>query len=422
MTKRITVVGAGYVGLTTALCLATSGHRVVCADIDARRIAELRAGRSPIHEPGIDDMLHDRLADGSIEFADDTRLAVRDAEFVFLCLPTPPDADGSPDLSYLEAAVRSIGPVLLPGTIVVNKSTVPIGSARVVEEVLRRDDVAVVSNPEFLREGSALRDFLHPDRIVIGSTDPVAAARVGEVFRDIPGRVLITDPESAELIKYASNAFLAMKLTYANEIARLCESFGADAGDVLEGMGSDERIGRGHLMPGPGWGGSCLPKDSRALLRMAMQRSSGFPLLSTMLETNESRFDRVVDTVERRLEGGLHGARVAVWGLTFKADTDDRRDSPALAIIGRLAARGATVVAFDPTVLGGTAMEGCSTVDSELDAVRGADVLVILTEWERFRSVDAGSVAAELVGRSVVDTRNVVDAVAYRSAGLVVLG
>lgn len=422
VSERIAVIGAGYVGLTTALCLAELGHSVACADIDRDRVARLCAGQCPIHEPGLEDLLRRCLAEGAVTFVDDPTRAVGDADFVLLCVPTPQTASGAADLSHLEAAARGISRSLRDGVVVINKSTVPIGSTRFVDGVLGRPDVVVVSNPEFLREGSAIHDFLHPDRIIIGCVDPDVAARVAELYRGLAAPVLVTDPESAELVKYASNAFLAMKLTFANEIVRLCEEFEADSGDVLQGMGLDSRIGPGFLAPGPGWGGSCFPKDSRALVQMATRTAAGFPMLTAMLETNDSHFDRVVAKVERALDGPLDGARVAVWGLTFKANTDDRRESPALAVVRRLVAGGATVVAFDPTVPAGASIEECATVGSALDAVHDAHVLVVLTEWPEFATVDATAVAARLRGRTVVDARNLLDRGSYADAGLELIG
>ncbi|HMK98481.1 MAG TPA: UDP-glucose/GDP-mannose dehydrogenase family protein, partial [Acidimicrobiales bacterium] len=327
---NIAVVGAGYVGLTTAACLAHLGHDVVCADVVVPKVEALNNGVIPIVEDGLGELVREGLDSGRLRFVLGAAQAVTDAEFVFLCVPTPKAADGSADMSFIEAAAQEIGPVLKMGTIVLNKSTVPVGSARVVERALGREDVFVVSNPEFLREGSSVHDFLNPDRIVIGCEDQRAAIRVGEVFNAIKAPFVVTDPATAETIKYASNAFLATKVTFINAVANLCEAVGADIRDVVLGMGYDKRIGFEFLRPGPGYGGSCFPKDTQALVNIADQAGYDFSLLKGVIALNEEQHDRVVAKVARAVGGDLEGARVAVWGLSFKARTDDLRDSPAL--------------------------------------------------------------------------------------------
>ncbi len=348
--SKIAVIGAGYVGLPTAATLAHFGHTVVLAEREPTRLAALRSGRMPIVEAGLDDLVADGVSSGQLSFSASAVDAVKGAAFVFLCVPTPQCADGSADLSYVEAVAKDIATHLEPGAIVVNKSTVPVGSATTVEQVIGRPDVGVVSNPEFLREGSAVLDSLSPDRIVVGADDAQAAAKVGELFSTTQAPLIVTDATTSETIKYASNAFLATKLSFVNALAGLCEEVGADARDVLLGLGYDKRIGFEFLRPGPGWGGSCLPKDTRALLHIARESGYEFSLLAGAIASNDEQLSRVISKVEAACDGSVDGATVAVWGLTFKANTDDRRDSPSLQVSHRLAALGAIVQAFDPTV------------------------------------------------------------------------
>ena len=292
-----------------------------------------------------------------------------------------------------------------------------------VEQIIGRDDIRVVSNPEFLREGSAVHDFFHPDRIVVGSNHRDAAIKVADLYKAISSVVMVTDPSSAEMIKYASNAFLAMKLSYVNEIANLCESLGADADDVLLGMGYDKRIGREFLEPGPGWGGSCFPKDSLALLEMARDVGCRFDMVESMIESNAHQFDLIVESVQKLLKAGLEGSRIAIWGLTFKAETDDRRDSPAVAVARRLLDRGANVVAFDPTVVGQIPEEPRIEIASdEIAACRSSDALVVLTEWDQFKWISPESVASAMKSRAVVDARNLLDPNAFRRSGFTYVG
>ena len=419
------VVGVGYVGLTTGACLAALGHRVVCGDIDAERIERLRAGVIPIVEEGLAPLVADGIASGRLTFVVGAAEVARQASIVFLCVPTPQDDDGSADLSYVQAAAAEIAPVLAAGSVVVNKSTVPVGSTHVVSAVLRRGDVAVVSNPEFLREGTAVHDFLHPDRVVVGSADRAAAHRVADLYRSLDTRVLVTDAASAETIKYAANGFLAMKISFVNAVAAMCEAVGADVADVVEGIGSDHRIGREFLRPGPGWGGSCFPKDSRALVHVAASHGYDFALMRGVIDVNEEQRKRMVHKVcVAAGTDDLHGVTVAVLGLTFKAGTDDLRDSPALAVIGELVGIGATVRGYDPTCVGelspGRArdlvhVERCA---SAVEAARDADVAVIATEWPEFSGVDIAAVAGAMRGRALVDMRNLLDPSAVRAAGL----
>jgi UDPglucose 6-dehydrogenase len=416
----VAVIGAGYVGLPTAATLAHFGHHVVLAEHEPCRLAALRDGRMPIVEAGLDQLVADGVAAGNLSFSDSALGAVAGAKFVFLCVPTPQSADGSADLSYVEAAAKEIASQLEPGAIVVNKSTVPVGSANMVEQVIGRADISVVSNPEFLREGTAVLDSLNPDRIVVGADDARAAARVGELFSSTRAPLIVTDATTSETIKYASNAFLATKLSFVNALAGLCEEVGADARDVLLGLGYDKRIGFEFLRPGPGWGGSCLPKDTRALLHIAGEAGYDFSLLAGAIASNDEQLSRVVAKVETACGGSVEGATLAVWGLTFKANTDDRRDSPSLEIAHRLSGLGATVQAFDPTVDAETDVPDLQDLQLRPDpyaAAAGACALVVLTEWDEFRWLDFARVRAAMAEPNVVDARNLLDPAAVRRMG-----
>ncbi len=420
MEQTIAVIGSGYVGLTTGACFASLGHRVICVDIDAERIESLRAGRIPIYEPGLEELVTEGLQAGRLEFTTDTPAAVSGAHFAYLCVPTPQSLDGSADLSYLEAAATQIAPHLPADAVVVNKSTVPVGSTRRVEQALGRTDLFVVSNPEFLREGSAVHDFLNPDRVVIGSDDQGAAIRVASLYLGVPAPLMVTDPASAETIKYASNAFLAMKLSFVNAVAALCEAVGADADDVMLGMGYDTRIGNRFLRPGPGFGGSCFPKDTRALRFLAREAGYDFELLDAVLEINDAQFDRVIAKIGEAAGGRLDGVVIGVWGLTFKANTDDRRESPAVEIVRRLIAAGASVRGYDPTVTGPLPeLPGVHVCDDAYGAAEGAAVLAVLTEWDEFKWVDLDKVADQMAELQIVDARNLLDRRALLRRGFI---
>jgi len=415
------VVGVGYVGLTTAVCLAHLGHRVSAIDLDEHRVAELRAGRPGILEEGLPELLAEGLGSGRLCFTTDLQEGVEGAELVFLCVPTPQGTDGAADLSYVEQAASQIGPHLAPGAVVIAKSTVPPGAELAVEACLGRPDVHVVCNPEFLREGQAVSDWLRPDRVVVGSLHPEAAQRVADVYRPLGAPVIVTDPTSASTIKYAANAFLALKVSFVNAVANVCEALGADAKDVLAGMGLDRRIGSDHLTPGPGWGGSCFPKDTRALLHLSEANGYDFGLLREAIRANEQQFDLVVADVRDLLGGSLANRRVAVWGLTFKAGTDDLRDSPALAVMGRLAAEGAQLSCFDPTVGPDRSppleVPGVRVFADAYGAAADAEVLVVLTEWPEFAQVDLARLASVMASPAVVDTRAVLEPARARAAG-----
>jgi UDPglucose 6-dehydrogenase len=425
----IAVVGAGYVGLTTAACLARLGHDVVCADVDEEKVARLQKAEVPILEEDLPELISEGLAGRRLRFIVGAAKAAAAADFVFLCVPTPQGDDGNADLSFVEDVVREIAPVLQPGAVVVNKSTMPVGSTRLVERVLGEsgasvDEVGVASNPEFLREGTAVRDFLHPNRVVIGCDDAAVAVRVSDLYRGVHAPILVTDPASAEMIKYASNAFLATKISFINAIANLCESVNADVREVALGMGYDARIGFEFLHPGPGYGGSCFPKDTAALLHSAESAGYDFSLLRGVVEVNRRQHERMVAKVRDAAGGSVAGVPVALWGLTFKANTDDLRDSPALEVATRLHDEGARLRAYDPVA--GEAAAGLiphlEVAADPYDACAGARVLAVLTEWDEFRWLDFERVAATMANPSVVDARNLLDPVAMRRRGFAYQG
>ncbi|GAA3553938.1 UDP-glucose/GDP-mannose dehydrogenase family protein [Amycolatopsis ultiminotia] len=423
--RRIAVVGTGYVGLTTGACLASLGHHVVCADVDPDKVARLSRGEVDILEPRLAELVAGGLAAGRLSFVLGAKAAVATGnEIVFLCVPTPMGVGGVADLASVQAVLAEIADLLTPDSVLVNKSTVPVGTAERTRELLGRDDVAVVSNPEFLREGSAVADFLKPDRIVVGSQSQDAAERVAALYARLGAPTVLTDAASAELVKYSANCFLAMKLSYVNAMAELCERLGADIRDVTEGMGYDRRIGQSFLTPGPGWGGSCLPKDTRAMLQIADSADFEFRLLRAAIDTNERQRQRIVDKVRLavtgRRSGTLAHARLGLFGLTFKANTDDLRDSPALAVAAMLRQDGAELVAYDPAIPADTthpALESISVAEDPELAAKDVDALVVLTEWPQFRTLDWPRLA-ELARQPVVlDTRNLIDPDVLTRAG-----
>jgi UDPglucose 6-dehydrogenase len=412
--RKIAVVGTGYVGLTTGACLAALGHHVVCADIDAGKVARLLAGQVDILEPGLAELVRRGRDAGLLDFVVGATAAVHpDTEVLFLCVPTPMGADGSADLRAVESVLAEVRDVLPEGCAVATKSTVPVGTAERLERVV---NAPVVSNPEFLREGSAVDAFLHPDRIVVGSSDRDAARKVGGLYRALGAPTLILDAASAEMVKYASNCFLAVKLSYVNAIAQLCDKVGADIAAVTEGMGHDPRIGRSFLRPGPGWGGSCLPKDANALVHVAESVGLGFPLLRSAIEQNARQRADILDRVRQACDGTIHGARIGLLGLAFKAGTNDLRDSPAVRIADLLVAEGAEVTAHDPAISG--ELPGIRLVDDPYEAVKGAVVVIVLTEWPEFRTLDWTRVAELMDGFTVLDTRNLLDGDPLTRAGL----
>lgn len=411
---EIAVIGAGYVGLTLAVGAASLGHDATVGEADADRVADLTMGHCPLFEAGVGDLLCEGLASGRLTFTTSNVEAVETAEFVFLSLPTPSAADGSADLSTLMTVVDELAPHLGERVLVL-KSTVPVGTNRAVTALLRASGCTapVVSNPEFLREGTALSDFFNPDHMVVGGDDPQAVAEVVALFNSgCP--VTATDPMSAELVKYATNAYLATRVMMANSFADLCEVLGADIEAVTEGLGRDHRIGPHFLQPGPGFGGSCFPKDARALLDLGANHGLDFPILAAAVEVNAARQERMADRVMAVVDG-VEDPVVALWGLAFKAGTDDTRESPALRIGEILAEKGAVVQAYDPEA---TAIDPIEMCESALSATNGADVLVVATEWPEFTEVDMAEVVTAMRGDLVMDFRNLLDPGLVRLTGL----
>ena len=415
---KIAIVGTGYVGLTTGACLASLGHQVVCADIDAEKVAQLSKGKVAIFEDGLQELVTKGLKTGNLSFVVGAVKAVIDSEYVFLCLPTPESSDGSADISIIETVAKEIADSLSRASIIVNKSTLPVGSVRVVENCIQRKDVSVVSNPEFLREGSAVQDFLKPDRVVIGSDDKSAAEKVAQLYSPICKNILITDPASAETIKYAANAFLAARLSFVNALASVCEVVGANIIDVVNGLGSDSRIGTQFLQPGPGWGGSCFPKDTKALLKIAQDNGYDFELLAGVISANESQFDRIANRIAVEAKAASEKPVVAIWGLAFKSGTDDLRESPSLKIINRLISKNISIQAYDPTQVG---VENknlhIKNFDNALSACKEAHVLAVLTEWKEFARIEPKLVAEQMSNLSVFDGRNMLNKNSWLAAG-----
>lgn len=425
---RVGVVGAGYVGLTTAVCLAERGLDTLCVDLDGIKVNRLLAGSAGIDEPGLPLLLNRGLGAGTLDFSDDYR-ALADRDVVFVCVSTPSAADGSADLWAVDAAVDRLGEVLPARAVVVLKSTVPVGTTRAVGRRLAGREISVVSSPEFLRESHAVYDFRNPERIVIGAIDSAAADAVERAY-GISGvestRVMRMSPESAELAKYASNAFLAVKLSYANSLARLCSRVGGDIADVNRAVGADVRIGPHFLQPGPGWGGSCLPKDTAALLHIGRRAGLELAEVGAARRTNDAQCEHVVGCVTALLGERVGGARVTALGLTFKAHTSDVRDSPALRICTGMARAGAQVNGYDPRLSQipsvDLAAAGVSGLDDPYLAAKESRAIVILTEWPQFRALDWKLIAEQAPDAVVIDTRNIVVPSEIRKAGLRYLG
>jgi UDPglucose 6-dehydrogenase len=414
---RVAMIGTGYVGLVSGACFADFGHEVTCVDKDASKIERLERGEIPIFEPGLDDLVADNVRGGRLTFAIDGAAAIRAADAVFIAVGTPSRrGDGHADLSYVHAAAEEIAGLIEGFTVVVTKSTVPVGTGDEIERIIRARrpdaDFAVVSNPEFLREGAAIEDFKRPDRVVVGTDDERARAVMHELYRPLnlnETPILFTGRRTSELIKYAANAFLAMKITFINEMADLCEVVGADVQQVARGIGLDKRIGSKFLHAGPGYGGSCFPKDTLALVRTATDAGAPVRLIETTVAINDSRKKAMAGKVSMALDGDLAGKTVALLGLTFKPNTDDMRDAPSLDVAPALIAMGATVQAFDPEGMHEAArlLDGVVFKDGPYEAVEGADVVVILTEWDQFRALDLDRVKQLVRQPVMVDLRNV---------------
>jgi UDPglucose 6-dehydrogenase len=427
---RIAMIGTGYVGLVSGACFADFGHSVCCIDKDEAKIDGLNAGRMPIWEPGLEAIVKANAERGRLTFTTSLPEGVKDAEAVFIAVGTPARrGDGHADLTFVFEAVRELAKVIRPGTVVVTKSTVPVGTGDRIEEILREEgvtEVSVASNPEFLREGAAIADFKHPDRIVVGADDGGAQEVLKEIYRPLflnRAPILFTGRRTAELTKYAANAFLAVKISFINEIADLCEAVDADVQDVARGIGLDNRIGPKFLHAGPGYGGSCFPKDTLALLKTADKAGVDQRIVRTTVQVNDDRKAAMVERVARAV-GDLKGKRIAVLGLAFKPNTDDMRDAPSIPLINALVERGAEVSAFDP-VAREQAEKVFANIEFASDAYQAAadaDALVIVTEWDEFRALDLEKIAQSLRGKVLVDLRNVYDRVDAEQAGLAYYG
>jgi len=428
---RIAMIGTGYVGLVSGACFADFGHRVCCIDKDAAKIDGLNAGVMPIWEPGLEAIVKANAERGRLTFTTTLADGVKDAEAVFIAVGTPARrGDGHADLTFVFDAVRELAKVIRPGTVVVTKSTVPVGTGDRIQQILAEegvDDVSVASNPEFLREGAAIADFKHPDRIVVGAEDDHAREVLKEIYRPLflnRAPILFTGRRTAELTKYAANAFLAVKISFINEIANLCEAVDADVQDVARGIGLDNRIGPKFLHAGPGYGGSCFPKDTLALLQTADKFGVDQRIVRTTVQVNDDRKAHMVERVAAAVGEDLKGKRVAVLGLAFKPNTDDMREAPSIPLIQGLIERGAEVSAYDPVARDQAekVFDGIEFASDAYEAARNADALVIVTEWDEFRALDLEKVAETLRGKVLVDLRNVYDREEAEEAGLAYFG
>lgn len=422
--RRICVIGVGYVGLVTGTCFADLGHEVICLDISEEKIAKLKRGEMPIYEPGLEELVARNVAAGRLSFTSSYSEAVPNADFIFIAVGTPSGVDGEADLQYVRMAAESISKVLTSYAIIVNKSTVPVGTGDSVAEILEQHgkkagvDFDVVSNPEFLREGSAVYDFQQPDRVVLGSTNPEAAEKVAQLYLALRCTIMATDLRTAEMIKYASNAFLATRISFINEIATICEKLGADVKEVAAGMGMDKRIGRGFLDAGIGFGGSCFPKDVKALTWMAEVNGCHPQLLRAVMEINRDQRRQVLAKL-RELLGTVRGKTIGLWGLAFKPNTDDVREAASFDIIHLLQLEGAQIRAFDPVAMGNARRMYKDIVYCEdpYAAAQGADAIVLVTEWNEFKQLNMARVAAAMREKVFVDGRNIYDAARMAQLG-----
>jgi UDPglucose 6-dehydrogenase len=423
---KIAVVGTGYVGLVTGTCFAETGNKVTCVDIDEKKVRKLSDGVITIYEPGLEKLFQRNLKEERLRFTTNLEEGIRDAEIIFLALPTPPDEDGSADLKYVLGVSREIGKLLTDYKVIVNKSTVPVGTARKVHKAIRdnyKGEFDVVSNPEFLREGVAVEDFMKPDRVVVGTRSERAKKLIGELYAPFVRQgnpVIFMDEESSELTKYAANSFLATKISFMNEIARLCERIGADVDMVRRGIGSDDRIGKRFLFPGIGYGGSCFPKDVQALVRSSYEVDYNFKILNAVMDVNEEQKIHLLPKIKKFYEGDLVGKHFALWGLAFKPNTDDIREAPALYIIKALVGEGATVCAYDPEAMERVkeSMDGIiSYGESQYECLKNADALIIATEWNEFRTPDFDQMTSLLKEKVIFDGRNLFDLPTMKKLG-----
>jgi UDPglucose 6-dehydrogenase len=428
---HIAVIGTGYVGLVTGACFAEFGVEVTCVDVDENKIDRLNQGIIPIYEPGLDQIVEKNSKAGRLHFTTDIKTAVEQALVIFLAVGTPPKPDGSPDMSFYESAAKSIAQYMNGYKVLVTKSTVPVTTGKwlrefVLENQTTKTNFGVASNPEFLREGAAITDFMRPDRVVIGSNEEDAIAIMKDLYRPlflIETPIVITSLEAAELIKYAANAFLATKITFINEIANLCDAIGCDVHDVARGIGMDNRIGRKFLHPGPGYGGSCFPKDTRALTTVADQFGVETLIVDSVIEANERQRKAMIPKIQK-LVGDLKGKQICVLGLSFKPETDDMRESPATDIIKDLQKLGAKIKAFDPVAMKEAkhCLPDIEYAADEYDAIEGADVLVFLTEWNQFRALDMKKVKRLLKSPKIADLRNIYEPSDMRELGFEYVG
>jgi UDPglucose 6-dehydrogenase len=416
--KKIAVIGTGYVGLVTGTCFAETGNQVVCVDNNVAKVEKMRNGEIPIYEPHLDVLFERNIKANRLVFTTDLKEGIKDAEIIFLALPTPPGEDGSADLSYILGVADELGKIITDYKVIVDKSTVPVGTAEKVHVALAKNakvDFDVVSNPEFLREGFAVDDFMKPDRVVIGTSSERAKKIMEQLYKPFVRQgnpVIFMDEKSAELTKYAANSFLATKITFMNEIANFCELVGADVDKVRIGIGSDERIGKRFLFPGIGYGGSCFPKDVQALVKSGNEYNFSFEILKSVITVNEEQKTVIIPKIKNFFRGDLKGKKIALWGLAFKPDTDDIREAPALYIIDELVALGATVTAFDPEAMPnikGVIGDKISYASNEYEALENADALVVCTEWGIFRNPDFDKIASLLNDKVIFDGRNLFD-------------
>jgi UDPglucose 6-dehydrogenase len=423
---KIAVVGTGYVGLVTGTCFAETGNDVICVDIDKEKVEKMRNGIVPIYEPHLDVLFERNIKAGRLRFTTDLKEAVDHAQIIFLALPTPPGEDGSADLSYVLGVADQLGKIMRDYKVLVDKSTVPVGTAEKVKEAVAKHatvDYDVVSNPEFLREGFAVDDFLKPDRVVVGTSSARARSLMEELYKPFVrsgNPIIFMDEKSAELTKYAANAFLAMKITFMNEIANFCERVGADVDMVRIGIGSDSRIGKRFLFPGIGYGGSCFPKDVSALYKSGLDAGFNFEIIQSVMAVNEKQKVRLVEKVKAHFKNDLKGKTFALWGLAFKPDTDDIREAPALYMIDELLAAGANVKAFDPEAMNNVKKiygDKVNFTANEYEAIDGADALLIATEWSEFRNPDFAKVGSGLKNKIIFDGRNLYDLAQMRKLG-----
>jgi UDPglucose 6-dehydrogenase len=425
MSLKVTMVGTGYVGLVTGACFAEIGHDVICVDTDRRKIDMLLAGKMPIYEPGLDQLVMRNAAAGRLRFSTDGAESVKGRDAVFLAVGTPSEkTTGRADLRYVFAAATEVASNIDQFTVLVTKSTVPVGTNRRIADAIRerisgKAKIAVASNPEFLREGAAIADFMEPDRVVVGSDDPEAIDVMRRLYSPLDAPFMVTGLETAELIKYAANGFLAVKVSFINEVADLCEQVGAQVGEVAQGIGLDKRIGGSFLRAGPGWGGSCFPKDTRAFHMTAQDAGVPVRIIEAAIESNEARKSAMARRIIQACGGSVSGKKIGVLGLTFKGQTDDMRESPSLAILPVLIEHGAKVVAYDPANPGEAAelLPDVELATSPLDAAQGADALVVMTDWKLFATFDLAKLAAAMKHKTLVDLRNMYAPAEVANAG-----